>query len=61
MEKFLKHLREKGYRIIGDKAVLGGSSFKIRSGNIDTAMGKQKSYWLELTGITQEAICPPVF
>ena len=60
MQKFLKHLREKGYRVTGDKAVLGGFFFKICSGNMDTAMGKQKSCWLELASITQEAIWPPV-
>ena len=48
MNKFIQHLKEKGYKVIGDKAILLDKTFKICSGYIDTAMGKQKSYWLEL-------------
>ena len=48
MNKFIQHLKEKGYKVIGDKAILLGKTFNICSGYIDTAMGKQKSYWLEL-------------
>ena len=48
MNKFIQHLKEKGYKVIEDKAILLDKTFKICSGYIDTAMGQQKSYWLEL-------------
>ena len=48
MNKYLEHLKANGYKINGDKAILSGVKFKIISGNIKTAMGVQKSYWLEL-------------
>lgn len=48
MNRFIEHLKLKGYKIKGDRAILDSYSFRICSGNINTAMGKQKSYWLEL-------------
>lgn len=48
MNKFKEHLKWKGYVIKGEIAVIGEKAFKIHSGNIQTAMGIQKSYWLEL-------------
>lgn len=48
MNKFIQHLKDKGYKVTGDKAVLFETEFKICGGYIDTARGKQKSYWLEL-------------
>lgn len=48
MNKYLEQLKVKGYKINGDRAILSGVKFKIISGNIKTAMGVQKSYWLEL-------------
>lgn len=48
MKKFLEHLKEKGYKISGSKAFLLGVEFTICSGYIHTAIGRQKSYWLEL-------------
>ena len=48
MNKYLEHLKVKGYKINGDRAILSGVKFEIKSGNINTAMGVQKSYWLEM-------------
>lgn len=39
MNKFIQHLKEKGYKVIEDKAILLDKTFKICSGYIDTAMG----------------------
>ena len=47
-EKILDYLKEKGYKIYGNKAVLLGTEFNICEGYKTTAMGRQKSYWLEL-------------
>ena len=46
MNKFIQYLKDKGYK--GTTAILLGTEFKVCSGYIKTAMGKQKSYWLEL-------------
>ena len=46
MKKFLDRLKDKGYKISGSKAFLLGVEFTICSGY--TAIGRQKSYWLEL-------------
>lgn len=48
MNKFIQYLKEKGYKIYGNKAVLLEIEFNICEGYKTTAMGKQKSYWLEL-------------
>lgn len=48
MNKFIQHLKEKGYKIYGNKAVLLETEFNICEGYKTTAMGRQKSYWLEL-------------
>lgn len=48
MSRFIQHLKDKGYKVKGTTATLLGTEFKICSGYIKTAMGKQKSYWLEL-------------
>lgn len=48
MKKFLKHLKDKGYKVVGRTATLLGTKFEICDGYIETALGKQKSYWLEL-------------
>lgn len=40
MKKFLEHLKEKLFLL--------GVEFTICSGYIHTAIGRQKSYWLEL-------------
>ncbi len=48
MSRFIKHLESKGYKVKDGKAILNSCSFKICTGYINTAMGKQKSYWLEL-------------
>ena len=48
MNKFIQHLKEKGYKIFGNKAVLLETEFNICEGYKTTAMGRQKSYWLEL-------------
>ncbi len=48
MNKFIQHLKEKGYKIYGNKAVLLETKFNICEGYKTTAMGRQKSYWLEL-------------
>jgi len=48
MIKFKQHLIDKGYKVIGNKAVLQGTEFKICIGRINTARGKRMSYWLEL-------------
>lgn len=47
MNKFIQHLK-KGYKIYGNKAVLLETEFNICEGYKTTAMGRQKSYWLEL-------------
>lgn len=49
MNKFLQHLKSKGYEINGNIAILLGVKFKICSGKINTARGLKNSYWLELT------------
>ena len=48
MNKFIQHLKEKGYKIYGNKAVLLENEFNICEGYKTTAKGKQKSYLLEL-------------
>lgn len=48
MSKFIQHLKNKGYEVIGNKAILFGIEFKICNGKINTARGVKKSYWLEL-------------
>ena len=48
MNKFIQYLKEKGYKIYGNKAVLFETKFNICEGYKTTAMGKQKSSWLEL-------------
>lgn len=48
MNKFIQYLKEKGYKIYDNKAVLLGIKFNICEGYKTTAIGKQKSYWLEL-------------
>lgn len=48
MKNFLDRLKDKGYKISGSKASLLGVEFTICSGYIHTAIGRQKSYWLEL-------------
>lgn len=48
MNKYLEHLKTKGYKINGDEVTLLGVKFKVKSGNIETAMGVRESYWLEL-------------
>ena len=48
MNKFIQHLKEKGYKIYGNKVVLLETKFNICEGYKTTAMGRQKSYWLEL-------------
>lgn len=46
--KFLHHLKSKGYEINGNTAMLLGVKFKICNGTIKTARGLKNSYWLEL-------------
>lgn len=48
MEKYKEYLKKKGYKISGEIATLLNISFRICNGNINTAMGTQKTYWLEL-------------
>lgn len=48
MSRFIQRLKDKGYKVTGDIVTLLGTEFKICSGYIETARGKQKSYWLEL-------------
>jgi hypothetical protein len=48
MNKFLHHLKSKGYEINGNTAMLLGVKFKICNGTIKTARGLKNSYWLEL-------------
>lgn len=48
MNKFIQHLKEKGYKIYRNKVVLLETKFNICEGYKTTAMGRQKSYWLEL-------------
>ena len=48
MNDFVKRLKNKGYEVIGNKAVLHNVCFEICSGNINTARGIKKSYWLKL-------------
>ena len=48
MNRFIKQKKKKGYKVIEDKVILLDKTFKICSGYIDTAMGKQESYWLGL-------------
>ena len=50
MNKYVEHLKSKGYRVTGNIAVLRNERLKICNGKINTAMGIQKSYWLELIG-----------
>ena len=47
MNRYIQHLKQKGYEVSGELAILLNKSFKICSGYIETAMGTQKSYWLE--------------
>lgn len=47
MQKYKEYLKSKGYKVIGDKAWLNGVKFGIREGTINTAMGEQKSHWME--------------
>lgn len=47
-EKISRSAKDKGYKISGSKAFLLGVEFTICSGYIHTAIGRQKSYWLEL-------------
>ena len=47
MNRYIQHLKQKGYKIIGETAILLNKSFKICGGHIETATGIQKSYWLE--------------
>lgn len=48
MSRFIQRLKDKGYKVTGDAATLLGTEFKICGGYIETARGKQRSYWLEL-------------
>jgi hypothetical protein len=48
MNRFIQHLKEKGYNVNGEIALLNRQKFRICSGIIEVATGKQKSYWLEL-------------
>lgn len=48
MKKFIRHLKEKGYKIHGIEVTNHGIEFIICTGYKKTAMGRQKSYWLEL-------------
>ena len=48
MNRFIQRLKNKGYKIVGDTAILLGMEFEICSGYIETAIGRQKSYWLKL-------------
>ena len=48
MNKFLHHLKSKGYEINGNTSMLLGVKFKICNGTIKTARGLKNSYWLEL-------------
>lgn len=48
MNKFIQHLKDKGYEVKGMTATLLGTDFKICSGYVEIARGKQRSYWLEL-------------
>ena len=48
MSRFIQHLKDKGYKVVGKTATLLGTEFEICDGYIETALGKQKSYWLEL-------------
>ena len=41
-------LKDKGYKVVGRTVTLLGTEFEICEGYIETALGKQKSYWLEL-------------
>lgn len=50
MKKYLQYLESKGYTVVGDEAVLSDVTFKIKCGSVQTAIGKQKLYWLELKG-----------
>lgn len=46
MKEYIRHLKEKGYEVTGDIAVLKGMKFKICHGYRNIARGKQKTYWL---------------
>ncbi len=48
MSRFIQHLKDKGYKVVGRTVTLLGTEFEICEGYIETALGKQKSYWLEL-------------
>lgn len=48
MKHFLQYLKDKGYTINKNRATICGAEFRICAGYINTARGKQKSYWLEL-------------
>lgn len=48
MQKYKEYLKSKGYKVIGNTAVLNGVKFRIREGTINTAMGEQKSHWVTL-------------
>ena len=50
MNKYIEHLKSKGYRVAENIVTLHNERFKICEGTINTAMGTQKSYWLELIG-----------
>lgn len=50
MNKYIEYLKNKGYRVFGNIVTLHNEKFKICEGTINTAMGAQKSYWLELIG-----------
>jgi hypothetical protein len=47
MDRFVKHLQSEGYKVKGNQAVLGAQKFQICSGTVNTAIGVQKTFWLE--------------
>lgn len=48
--KYIKSLIKKGYKLISDdKVKLGTIVFKINEGDIETAMGKQHTFWLTIS------------
>jgi len=48
MNKYIKYLKSKGYKIKGNQVMLCGMVFNICSGTLERANGNYKGYWLEL-------------
>lgn len=49
-DKYIKSLTNKGYKLINENKVkLGTIVFKINEGDIETAIGKQHTFWLTIS------------